>query len=88
MQLQADGRDGAAAAAAMRRVSPKYVPREWLLREAYTAVAAGDDGPLHRLNAVLARPYDEQPEAEAAFYRKAPAGTYAGAGTGGVTHMS
>ena len=39
--LAADG-PRAAAAARMRLVNPKYVPREWMLVEAYELAALGD----------------------------------------------
>jgi hypothetical protein len=44
----------------MRRASPKYVPREWLLAEAYLAAERGDAAPLAALQRVLANPFDEQ----------------------------
>jgi uncharacterized protein YdiU (UPF0061 family) len=52
------GRD----AAAMNRVNPKYVPRNYLAQLAIDAMAAGDASVLEKLMQVLARPYDEQPE--------------------------
>lgn len=33
----------------MRRASPKYVPREWILVQAYKAAEAGDLSILHEL---------------------------------------
>lgn len=48
-------------AARMRRASPKYVPREWMLVEAYTAAAKGDYSVVHRLQELFRKPYDEQP---------------------------
>ena len=33
---EGEGGDGAEAARRMRLVSPKYIPREWMLAEAYT----------------------------------------------------
>ena len=52
--------------------NPRFVPREWLLVEAYTAAEKGDYAPLHTLHRVLQNPYDEQPEAPAHFYSRAP----------------
>jgi len=49
---------------AMDRVNPVYIPRNHLVEEALTAGTAGDLGPLERLMAVLARPYDERPALE------------------------
>ena len=50
--------------ARMNAVNPKYVPRNYLAQQAIDAAEQGDLAPLHRLQRVLARPYDEQPEAE------------------------
>jgi uncharacterized protein YdiU (UPF0061 family) len=33
----------------MRALSPKYVPREWMLVDAYTAAYDGDYGLVHEL---------------------------------------
>jgi len=74
--------------ALMRGVSPKYVPREWMLVEAYEAAETGDYAPVQLLERVFQRPFDEQPEVEERFYRKAPPETYEGAGLGGQNHMS
>jgi uncharacterized protein YdiU (UPF0061 family) len=51
-------------AAAMDRVNPKYVFRNYLAQQAIDAMAAGDPSVLERLMRVLERPYDEQPESE------------------------
>jgi uncharacterized protein YdiU (UPF0061 family) len=48
-------------AAAMRRVNPKYVPRNYLAQNAIAAAEQGDTTVLERLTRVLQRPYDEQP---------------------------
>ena len=45
-RLKADGRPAEERAAEMRATSPKYVPREWMLAEAYTAAEQGDHAPL------------------------------------------
>jgi len=80
--LRAAGVSPQAAAETMRAANPKFVPREWLLVEAYTAAESGDHAPLKALQRVLARPYDEQPDADAKFYRTAPEGTEKMAGVG------
>ena len=82
---QAEGGGGAEAARRMRLVSPKYIPREWMLAEAYTGAEHDNHTALHALEALLLRPYDEQPELEAAYYRRAPHGT---AQQGGIGFMS
>ncbi len=58
-------RDGgtplADVAAAMDRVNPKYVLRNWLAQDAIDAAHGGDFGKVQRLLTVLERPFDEQP---------------------------
>ena len=84
--VAATGQTSAAAAAAMNAVNPKYVPREWMLVEAYKAAERRDHAPLQRLHQLFKRPYDEQPDAEALFYRRAPDGVWRG--KAGVTKMT
>jgi len=60
----------------MKLVSPKYVPREWMLFEAYHVSGASEEPDmqvLHKLKQLFEHPYDEQPEYEAEYYRKTPA---------------
>jgi uncharacterized protein YdiU (UPF0061 family) len=83
--LAAAGEAPAAAAARMRAANPKWVPREWMLIEAYEAAEAGDAAPLLALHELFKRPYDEQPGAPARFYRWAPEGSEA---VGGLGFMS
>ena len=47
-------------AASMQRANPKFVLRNWLAQEAIEAAEGGDDSKVHRLLAVMERPYDEQ----------------------------
>jgi uncharacterized protein YdiU (UPF0061 family) len=56
--------------AVMRAANPAYIPRNHRIEEAIAAAVRGDYGPFHRLNAVLARPFEEQEGAEA--YALAP----------------
>jgi len=67
-----DDGDAAAVAARLRAVNPKYVPREWMLAEAYSAASQGDYSVVHELHALFQRPYDEQPDMEAKYFRCAP----------------
>jgi len=61
------------AGAAMRRVSPKYVPREWMLVDAYEAANRGDYALVHELQDVFSQPFVEQTADRAArFYRRRP----------------
>jgi uncharacterized protein YdiU (UPF0061 family) len=50
--------------AAMLRVNPAYVLRNYLAQEAIAAAEARDYGPLLRLEAALRTPFDETPENE------------------------
>lgn len=82
--------DRATVAATMRAVSPKYVPREWMLKAAYDAANATppDYGPLKELHQLFTQPYAEQKDFEAKYYRRAPSSVYEGVGQGGVAYMS
>jgi uncharacterized protein YdiU (UPF0061 family) len=69
--LQQEGRNPTDVSAAMKRTNPKYIPREWMLVEAYrSATDSGDFSLVHKLHDVLADPYSEQTEAVAALYYK------------------
>jgi len=72
-------------AAEMRATSPKYVPREWMLAEAYTAAEQGDHAPLEELRALFAAPFEEHPEYEERYYRRTP---QAQRQKGGISFMS
>ncbi len=70
--LVQEGRDPLEVSVAMKQVNPKYIPREWMLVEAYrSATDAGDFTLVRRLHALLADPYSEQsPELAALYYTK------------------
>jgi uncharacterized protein YdiU (UPF0061 family) len=55
----------------MAALNPLYVPRNWLAQQAIDAAERGELAPLQRLQAVLERPYEVQPGAEA-FAQKRP----------------
>jgi uncharacterized protein YdiU (UPF0061 family) len=74
-RLQREGQSGNAVADAMRKVSPKYVPREWMLVRAYEAAGKKDYSVVHELYQVLSRPFEEQLEFEEKYYRRAPEGS-------------
>ncbi|PZO82462.1 MAG: YdiU family protein [Mesorhizobium amorphae] len=48
--------------ARMLRTNPLFIPRNHRIEEAIQAGLRGDFAPFERLNRVLARPFDEQPE--------------------------
>lgn len=66
VEQEARGKD--VVLAGMRAVSPKYVPREWMLKEAYEAAEQGDFSPARDLFQVLKHPYAEQPTYEKRYY--------------------
>ena len=75
----------ARVAARMKRASPKYVPREWMLVDAYSAAARGDYSEVHRLQRLFQNPYDEQSEFEELYFRKTPAESRGKAGVATMT---
>ena len=60
-QARLAGEDGAEAR--MRRANPYVIPRNHRMEQMIAAAVAGDMAPFHRLMAVLARPWDDQPDA-------------------------
>ncbi len=63
-RLAAEGRNDADRQAAMRRVNPAFILRNHLAQQAVdAAIERLDFEPMRRLHAVLARPFDDQPEA-------------------------
>ncbi|MEM9563015.1 MAG: YdiU family protein [Actinomycetota bacterium] len=56
-----DGRNGSERAAAMDRVNPRYVLRNYLAQVAIDAAEGDDFAEVERLLDVLRRPYDDQP---------------------------
>jgi uncharacterized protein YdiU (UPF0061 family) len=58
-----DDQSPSARASAMRRTNPAFIPRNHRIEEAITAATDGDFGPFETLVRVLARPFDDQPDA-------------------------
>ncbi|MHA6261674.1 protein adenylyltransferase SelO [Arenibacterium sp. CAU 1754] len=46
----------------MRRANPAFIPRNHRVEEVIAAAVQGDYAPFERLNRVLARPFDDQPD--------------------------
>lgn len=61
-RLRAENSRDAARRAAMHRTNPKYVLRNYLAQTAIEQAQNGDFAGVHKLLAVLERPFDEQPE--------------------------
>ncbi|HUX90718.1 MAG TPA: protein adenylyltransferase SelO family protein [Gallionellaceae bacterium] len=85
--LAEEARNPADVSAAMKRTNPKYIPREWMLVEAYRSATDADDFTLvHKLHNVLEGPYSEQSEAVAALsYKKKEEKFF---NLGGTSHCS
>ena len=70
----------------MRTVNPKFVLREWMLVDAYTAAGNDDMKPLHELYELIQHPYDEGSQQDVKeYYRRAPDQSLT---TGGTAFMS
>jgi len=70
----------------MRKANPKYVLREWMLVEAYSKAANGDESVLHQLNKLIQSPYDEgSDEDHQKYFLRAPDEALR---TGGTAFMS
>jgi len=63
---QSGGRESAAKL--IREVSPKYVPREWMLKEAYIPAQRGDPSLVKELFEFFKQPYAEQEACERRFF--------------------
>lgn len=72
---------------AMNRVNPLFVPREWMLVEAYEAAERGDGSVIATLQRLFSRPYsdDHDPSLVAKYARRAPDSARH---QGGVGYMS
>ena len=57
----------------MRLVNPKFVLREWMLVEAYSDAANGEEKTLRDMYELIQHPYDEgSPHESERYYRRAP----------------
>jgi uncharacterized protein YdiU (UPF0061 family) len=61
-RLVGDPQSPVERARAMRAVNPLFIPRNHRIEQAIAAAIDGDFGPFETLRAVLAGPFDEQPE--------------------------
>lgn len=84
--LLMEGSSSTTISSRMKALCPKYIPREWMLKEAYTTAENGDYRELHRLHEVFTSPYSEQPEMESVYYKLSPLDKTIN--DPGVTHMT
>ena len=83
---EGDGSDGRQQVISrLRAENPKYVPREWMLVEAYTKAAEGDYSVVQELYNLFKQPYDEQPAFEQQYYSRGPDNVVS---RGGVAYMT
>lgn len=62
-RLALEPQSAAERQAAMRQVNPAFIPRNHRIEAVITAAVQNDDfAPFEQLNAVLARPFDDQPD--------------------------
>jgi uncharacterized protein YdiU (UPF0061 family) len=61
-RLAQEGGETKEIAAKMRRVNPAFIPRNHRVEEVIAAAIKDDLAPFHRLNRVLEKPYEDQPE--------------------------
>lgn len=61
-RLSRDGGDAASRKAAMDAVNPAFIPRNHRIEAAIQAGTDGDFAPFEKLNAVLAKPFEDQPK--------------------------
>lgn len=83
--IAVEGRAEQDVIAQMNSANPKYIPREWMLVDAYKAAYKGDFKLVEELYKLFENPYAEQMSMEEKYYRRAPEGA---SETGGVGFMS
>jgi uncharacterized protein YdiU (UPF0061 family) len=71
-RLAGEGTDPESLRQAMQAANPAFIPRNHRVEEALTAAHSGDMAPFATLAAILARPFDDQPEHED-YMQPAPA---------------
>lgn len=77
------------AARNMRKVNPKFIPREWMLVQAYNEANTKNHSLIKELHELFLDPYSEgSEEMSNKYYRKAPVETYCGVGLGGTAFMT
>lgn len=85
--IQNASKDPKEVASRMREVSPKYIPREWMLVQAYQKAEEGDYTFLHELQTLFLNPYEEQFQFEKKYFKKAPLEVYSQGGLPGTAYM-
>jgi len=83
--IAAEGRDEQDVIAQMNAANPKYIPREWMLVDAYQAAYKGDFSLVEELYKLFSNPYAEQMNMAEKYYRRAPEGSSEKGGVGFMT---
>lgn len=83
--IAVEGRPEEDVIAQMNAANPKYIPREWMLADAYKAAYKGDFKLVEELYKLFENPYAEQMSMEEKYYRRAPEGA---SETGGIGFMT
>lgn len=80
--LQASNLNGQEVYEQMRTTNPKFVLREWMLVDAYSAAGVGDESPLQELYELILTPYEEGTVNQSKkYYRRAPERALTAGGT-------
>ncbi|CAE8648561.1 unnamed protein product, partial [Polarella glacialis] len=85
LRVLSDEGSAEAVSQSMKRASPKYIPRESILVEAYEAAQKGDHSPLAELQELFRHPFEEQAFFGERFYQRQGRGA---ASQGGLGFMS
>jgi serine/tyrosine/threonine adenylyltransferase len=81
-ELKAAKVEGAEVYEQMRITNPKFVLREWMLVDAYSAAGAGDENTLQEIYELIQAPYGEGSERQVRnYYRRAPERALTAGGT-------
>lgn len=70
--LKYEKRDPVVISMEMKKQSPKYIPREWMLESAYSNAEKNSFNIFFDLQSLFKHPYDEQPNMESKYYTLTP----------------
>ncbi|VBB19061.1 hypothetical protein YASMINEVIRUS_1593 [Yasminevirus sp. GU-2018] len=70
--LRIENKNPVKVSIAMKKVSPKYIPREWMLAKAYTDAERNSFETIYELERLFRNPYSEQTDMENKYYVLSP----------------